>query len=427
MTTGAGMPAGDEPTPRGALADLRVIELANERSAFAGKLFADMGADVILVEPPGGDAMRTYPPFLEDRPGTDRSLAFWHYHTSKRGIVLDLDSGDGRVSFRRLVATADVVIESEEPGRLQALGLELAALQREHPRLITISMAPFARNGPRAREQTTDLTLLAGGGPAWSCGYDDHTLPPVRGGGNQGYQTGCHYAFMGALVALLYRDRTGRGQHIDVDMHAAQNITTEAGSYTWLVAQQTVQRQTGRHAGVNPSPQSQVQCADGRWVTTGFPGRRGDDYRRLLAWLEDSGLREQFAPAPLLELGTQHERLDLSRIAIDDEVRAIFGAARDALVFLASKLPAYEFFTGGQSRNFQVGIIYSPEEVMEDRHFIDRGFPVRVAHPELGREFTYPGAPYVFHGSPWKIQRRAPLLGEHTDEVLRDVGAAAAG
>jgi crotonobetainyl-CoA:carnitine CoA-transferase CaiB-like acyl-CoA transferase len=231
---------------------------------------------------------------------------------------------------------------------------------------------------------------------------------------------------MGALVALLYRDQTGRGQHIDVDMHAAQNITTEAGSYSWLVAKQTVQRQTGRHAGVNPSPPTQVQCADGRWVTTGFPGRRGDDYRRLLAWLDDLGLRERFPEWPLLEHGSAIDRIDLSRIAVDDEVRAIVMAARQALVFIASSIPAVDFFTGGQSRNFQVGIIYSPEEVMEDAHFIERGFPVRVAHPDLGRDFTYPGAPYLFHGSPWRIQRRAPLLGEHTAEVMREVGVGAA-
>lgn len=406
----------------GAISDLRVIELSNERSVFAGKLLADMGADVILVEPPGGDPMRTYPPFLEDEPGAERSLYFWHYNTSKRGIVLDLDSEDGRRVFRELVETSDVLLESEPPGRLEALGIDAASLRADRPDLITVSMSPFMRGGPREHEQATDLTLLAGGGPAWSTGYDDHSLPPVRGGGNQGYQTGCHYAVMALMVAVVSRDMTGRGQHIDVDMHAAQNVTTEAGSYTWLVAQETVQRQTGRHAGVNASGPSQVQCGDGRWVNSGFPPRRGSDYVTVLDWLRERGLLEGFAAAPLLELGVQRDRLDLSRIAEDAEIREIFGAGRDAMVLLASSMSAYEFFTGGQARGFQVGIIYSPEEVMEDPHFIERGFRVEVEHPELGRSFTYPGAPYLFHGSPWQIQRRAPLLGEHVGEVLAEAG-----
>ena len=407
-----------------ALSDLRVVELANDRIAFAGKLLADMGADVILVEPPGGDAARGYEPFLDGEAGPERSLYFWHYNTSKRGIMLDLETDAGREALRRLVATADVFLESEEPGRLEALGIEALALRAGRPELITVSMAPFMRGGPREHEQVTDLTLLAGGGPAWSSGYDDHSLPPVRGGGNQGYQTGCHYAVMSALIALVSRDLTGEGQHIDVDMHAAQNVTTEAASYSWLVAEQTVQRQTGRHAGVKPSGPSQVQCGDGRWVNTGVPARRGRDYEAVLGWLEEQELVEQFAATPLLEMGVSQGIIDLSKIASDPAIREIFQAGRDAMVLLAQSMPAYEFFEGAQQRGFQVGIIYSPEEVMEDRHFKARGFPTEVEHPELGRSFTYPGAPYLFHGSPWGIQRRAPLVGEHSDAVLEEAGFA---
>jgi len=242
----------------------------------------------------------------------------------------------------------------------------------------------------------------------------------VRGGGNQGYQTACHYAVMAALVAVLHRDRTGEGQHIEVDMHAAQNVTTEAGSYSWLVAKQTVQRQTGRHAGVNMTAPSQVRCADGRWINGGLPGRRQRDFQAMLRWLEDLGLRDEFPQTAVLELGAQRERIELSRISEDPEVRAIFEASREAMNFIASKLSAYDFFEGAQRRNFQVGIIYAPEEVMDDPHFRERGFRVEVEHPELGRSFTYPGAPYLFHGSPWRIRRRAPQLGEHTDEVLAE-------
>ncbi|MCA9821050.1 MAG: CoA transferase, partial [Dehalococcoidia bacterium] len=230
-----------------------------------------------------------------------------------------------------------------------------------------------------------------------------------------------HFAVMAGLVALLHRDRTGQGQHVDVNMHAAANVTTEAGSYTWLVARETVQRQTGRHAGTRQTMTSQLECADGRWVNTGVPPRRPDDFVRCHEWLEAEGLLEGFHAAPLLLEGARRERIDLSMLQEDEELQAIFGAGREAMAFIASRLTAYEFFTGAQGRGFQVGIIYSPEEAIADPQFVDRGFPTEVEHPELGRSFTYPGAPYLFHGSPWAISRRPPLPGEHTEEVLAEL------
>jgi crotonobetainyl-CoA:carnitine CoA-transferase CaiB-like acyl-CoA transferase len=409
-------------SPPGPLADLRVVEIADEQASFAGKLVGDLGASVVKVEPPGGERSRSYAPFLDDAPHPDRSLFFWHYNTSKRSVTLDLDREEGRAAFRDLAAASDVVIESEPRGRLAGLGLDYAALSAVNPRLIMVSVSPFGSGMPRSDEECTDLTLLAGGGPAWSCGYDDHSLPPVRGGGNQGYQTACHFAVMGLLVAVVHRDRTGRGQHVDVNSHAAQNVTTEAATYQWLIGGQEVQRQTGRHAGVQPSLPSQVQCADGRWVNSGFPPRRGVEYQRIRDWILELGLEEEFPKMPLIEMGMEHERIDLSLIQTDPAVREIFVAGREAMTFLASKMDAYEFFSHGQARGFQVGIIYSPEEVLSDPHFIEREWPTTVRHPELGRDVTYPGRPYRFTASPWAITRRPPLLGEHTEEVLREAG-----
>jgi crotonobetainyl-CoA:carnitine CoA-transferase CaiB-like acyl-CoA transferase len=395
------------------------LELCGEAGEFAGKLFADMGAEVIKVEPPEGEATRTYAPFLDDQPGPERSLYFWHYNTSKLGITLDLTTAYGAGIFKQLAARADVIFEDRKPGALAALGLDYHDLEPANPRLVYVSITPFGRSGPRANDEATDLTVLAAGGPVWMNGYDDHSLPPVRGGGNQGYNTGCHFAVMGALTALLERDVSGLGQHVDVNMHAAANVTTEAGSYTWLVSQQTVQRQTGRHAGVTPSLPSQVLCGDGRYVNTGVPPRRPADFARMYHWLEDMGLVDEFAMSPFLEAGMRRtERIDLSKLAEDSEIQAIFGAGREVVNFIASRLSAYEFFTGAQQRGLQVGIIYSPEEALEDPHFEARGFPVEVEHPEHGRSFVYPGAPYRFTKSPWRIRRRAPLLGEDNDAVF---------
>ena len=410
----------------GAVSDLRVVELASERCAFAGKLFADMGASVVTVEPRAGCATRSYGPFLADESGKERSLYWWHYNTSKRGITLDLDTERGRELLRDLVRSSDLLIESETPGRLESLGLDFASLRALRPDLIMVSLSPFGASGPRADELATDLTVLAAGGPVWMNGYDDHSLPPVRGGGNQGYHTGCHFAVLSALVALLVRDQTGQGQHVDVNMHAAANVTTEGGSYQWLLARETVQRQTGQHASTSPSLPSQVQCADGRYVNTGVPPRFPHEFRAMYEWVVELGLKDEFPEAVFLEMGMQHrEQIDLFQIDEDEEVQAIFGAGREAVNLIASKLPAYEFFMGAQTRGLSVAIIYSPEEVFEDPHFVARGFQVEVEHPELGRSFKYPGAPYLFHGSPWNIARRAPLLGEHNAEIYSELGVSA--
>jgi len=404
-----------------ALRGIRVVELAHERAALAGKLLADMGADVVVVEPPAGSALRRWGPFADDRPDPEQSLAWWHFNTSKRGVVLDLEDEAGRDGLRRLVARADLVLEAEDPGRLAKLALDYPDLARRE--LIWISVTPFGRNGSGRADLTTDLGVLAAGGPVWSCGYDDHSLPPIRGLGFQGYNTACHYAVMSALTALLERGVSGEGQLVDVSMHAAANVTTEMGSYNYLVQGTTVQRQTGRHAMETLSMPSQVRCADGRYVNTGVPPRQPREYAGLLGWLRELGIADDFPEAVFLEMGAQRDFFDLSKIGQDPEVTAIFGAGREALNFVASRLSAYDFFVGAQRAGMPVGVIYAPEEAFEDPHFVARGFSVEVEHPELGRRVRYPGAPYRFEKTPWRIARRAPRLGEHTVEVLAELEA----
>lgn len=404
------------------LTGLRVLEIANERIAFAGKLLADMGADVILIEPPGGDPSRSYPPYLDDEPGEDRSLYWWHYHTSKRGLVLDLDDDCDRDSFCRLIETVDVLIESEPTTRLNDLAIDYRQLIDYKPDLIHVAMTPFGRHDSKSDLATTDLTILAGGGPLWSCGYDDHSLPPVRGAGNQGYHIGCHFAVMSVLTAILYRDISGEGQFIDVSMHAAANVTTEAGSYAWLVAEHTVQRQTGRHASSVPTMETQILCADGRYANTGVPPRFPHEFKKMYDWLLKLELKDELPEAVFLEMGADWQGpFDLSRIGEDDTITAIFGAGREALKLIASHLPAYEYFIGCQNAGLSVGVINAPEEAFEDPHLKARGFQVEVEHEDLGRTFRYPGAPYRFETTPWQITRRAPKLGEHSEEILREL------
>ena len=157
----------------GPLSGLRVLELSDPRTGFAGKLLADMGADVLLVEPPGGSALRRVGPFANDIPDANRSLPFWYDNTSKRGVTANLDHAEGRALVRRLIDRADVVIEAQPPGRLDALGLGYAACADEHRELVWCAITPFGQTGPYRDLVMTDLTSMAFSGIMASCGYDD--------------------------------------------------------------------------------------------------------------------------------------------------------------------------------------------------------------------------------------------------------------
>ena len=402
------------------LEGIRIVELAHERVSWAGKLLGDMGADVILVEPEKGTASRDYPPFLDGQPGENRSLYFWHYNTSKRSVLLNLEQNSRE--FKKLIETADILIEGEPTNRLADLKLDYPELSKLNQKLIHIAITPYGRENPLSNAPATDLTIMAAGGPPWSCGYDDHGLPPVRGWGNQSYHTACHFATMSALTALLYRGRTGKGQFIDISMTAALNVTTEAASYSWLVNKSTVQRQTGRHAAVNPTGETQIQCADGKWANTGVPPRFPDEFRKLHTWIIDLGLEGQFPESVFLEMGANWEgQFDLSQIGTDDTITAIFAAGREGLKLIAASIDAYDFFVGCQNVGLAVGIVNSPEEAFEDPHFRERGFQVQVEHDDLGRHITYPGAPFNLPKAPWSISKRPPLRGEHTQEVLKEL------
>ena len=392
------------------LSGYRVVELTSERCALAGKLLADMGAEVIVVEPPEGCATRSWEPYADDEAGTENSLHWWHYNTSKKSVVLDLDSSSGAQSFRSLVATSDVVIEAEPIGRLNALGLDWEQLSDTNSELIWTSITHHGRDG--TDPPSTDLTLLAEGGPVWSCGYDDHQIAPIRGGGNQAFHTACHYAVPSILAALLWREGSGIGQLIDVSMLGAANVTTEFATLWWLNGERQVEGQTGRHALPTMTEPTQIQCADGKWFNTGVPPRNKQEFQALRTWIEDLGLAEECGVYEILKLGDQYERIGVLELDEDPLAGEVFHAGREAIEFLGAHLPAYELFLGLQQRGMACGIVYSPDEMIDDPHFIERGFPHKIEYETRDASYTHPGAPYQFSKTPWSATR-APHLGEH--------------
>jgi benzylsuccinate CoA-transferase BbsE subunit len=309
------------------------------------------------------------------------------------------------------------VIESHPPSWLAAAGLDYDHLAREHPALIMTSITPFGQDGPWASYPTSDLVSLALGGPMAMNGYDEVDAPgapPIHGKGDQAYNTACHYAVQGILVAVLHRDRTGEGQYIDCSMHEALSQTVEVGMPHYLYAGVDVIRQTARHAAGRPTEPWLFKAGDGKDLILFGIGRDNASWRKLKEWYQSRGFGLEFDD-PRFDNPIERQPGRQSPVAaeINAETRR-FIAAHDA-----------EFiYRGGQERDQAWGTVRTPDETLADQHFWDRGHFVFTTGEGVAEPVAMPGAPYLLSATPWELRRPAPRLGEHTDEVLGELAAA---
>jgi crotonobetainyl-CoA:carnitine CoA-transferase CaiB-like acyl-CoA transferase len=387
-----------------AFAGLRVVELADDPAGeFAGKLLADLGADVVKVEPEDGAPSRQVGPFVDGRTGdVDASLNFWTYNTSKRSVVLDDRDRDA------LIARADVLLTSWTPGRLVARGLDFDALLTAQPGLIILSVTPFGLTGPWAEYHSSDLVALAAGGLLNLCGYDDHSIPPIRPGGNQGYMVAASFAHCGVLLALIERQRTGRGQLVDVSMHEAIAVSGELANPYWFYPKALVQRQTSRHAQPVPTQPAIFQCSDGVWIYFALMLSDQKAWAATVRWMSDVGMAADLTGEKYADL--EYRQREFAHI--QDLIEVFF--------LLQDSATAYR---EGQRRGLPLGPLLAPEDLLEDEHLSAREFFVPVYLPtDERRSVPFPGSPYRFTAFACGPVR-PPRLGEHTDEVLAELKA----
>jgi benzylsuccinate CoA-transferase BbsE subunit len=378
-----------------ALSGLKILDLSNYRGQLCGRLLADMGADVIKVEPPAGDEARRIGPFVDDRPHRDRSLFFWFYNLNKRSLTLDLKHPRGVELLLQMALGADVVIESFAPGTMDAMGLGWAVLHAANPALILLSIAPFGQDGPYRDFDADDTVLAALGGMLYVNGWPGHA--PVRPWGLQAYHSSAYYAAIATMCALFARDRDGAGQWIDLSMQEATAAAVEhvAGSYFGEG------RVEPRRGTLHWSRYFRVgKCRDGYIMHCSL-----GDWTSLIEWVAGDG-KAQDLTAPEWE-DVQYRAVHAEHLfdVLDDWVADY---DRDQLLERA------------QTLRLPYATVRNPEALFDDEQLQARGYFVEVDHPELGRKFRYPGAPYVSNESPWSVRRRPPLTGEHTGEILRD-------
>ncbi len=393
-----------------ALEGLRVLDLSGPTGNYAGKLFGDMGADVILVEPPGGTPLRREPPFIGDVPGTERSLNYAYQNTSKRGICLELECASGQQILRDLAATADLVIETAPPGWMRARGLGYDTLSKTRPQLVMASITPFGQDGPYADLQATDLVALALGGLLYMGGYQD--APPTQAHGDQAFKCAAMYGAVAAMLAVTDAELHGQGQHVDISMQESVTLALENAAQTFDLEGVVRKRPLGdqRFAGYGLFP-----CQDG-YI---FLGSRGignsPAWSRSLQWFKDEGMEgadRLFGP----------EWSDLTYLK-GTEAREVFGELFMRWSKQRTKAWLYE---EGQKRLIPLAPVSTPADLLVNPQLAARGHFVPFTHPLLSQAALMPGAPYVLSATPWRVQRPAPTLGEHTAQVLGEIGIAPA-
>lgn len=378
-----------------ALAGVKVLEHAQfVAGPYCTKLVADMGAEVIKIEPPnGGDEARRREPFLKDIPHPERSGLFFYLNTNKLGITLNLNTTTGRRIFKDLVKETDVLVEANPPQAMAELGLDYESLKDINPSLIMVSITPFGQTGPYRDYKAYHLNTYHGSGLAKILAdiLPDEVKKPLNGAGYLGeYDSGLSaaVALMGALYGRLF---TGIGQHIDISKQ--ESLITlervEIGMYGnegfSMMSTVTMQSMLG---GLQP-------CKDGH-VMLVIPMEH--QWRALVElmgnpdWAQDERNKDEFSRA-------QH--------------------AEELNNFVAEWMSNYtkdELFHRAQALSCPIGAVNTAADLLASEQLKAREFFVEVEHPEMGN-VKCPAAPYRFSKTPWRVERPAPLLGEHNEEI----------
>jgi crotonobetainyl-CoA:carnitine CoA-transferase CaiB-like acyl-CoA transferase len=355
-----------------------------------------MGAEVTKLEPPEGAPSRAIGPFAKGRDGPETSLNFWYYNSNKSSRVADLTTPGGMAALQGLLADADVFITTLQPRALARIGLDLAALTDAFPRLIVLSVTAFGLTGPWKDYKSSDLIALAAGGPLNSCGYDDHSIPPIRPGGNQGYHTVASFAQIGVMLALLERQKTGQGQLLDVSMHEACAVNVELANPYWFYPRVHVYRQTCRHAQPSPTQSALFRCADGRFVYYTLIIAEQKAWQALVAWMDSKGMAAMLTDPEYSDVKFRQDNFHL----IQELVECFF-------LVMASE----DAYKEGQAAGLPVGVLNAPEDLFADEHLRAREFFVDVEHEGVGK-VAYPGPIYRFSSFAEVPRRRAPHMGE---------------
>jgi len=389
------------------LSRYRALDLTDEKGMMCGKILADLGMEVIKVEPPGGDPARNIGPFYHHQPHPEKSLFWFFLNLNKRGITLNLRSEDGRQIFRSLTQKVDLILESFPVGWLGSLGLSYSELSQVNRQIIMASITGFGQTGPYKDFKAPDLVVMALGGEMNLTGDPDR--PPLRIGVPQAYFHAGADAASACLAALWHRESRGQGQYIDV---SAQDSVAWLGFYSqavWDLSRTNITRQGGqRFIGQGIKFRFLFPAADGYVSFLAIGGEtRAESQKKLVDWMDREGLADDFIK--------NFDWASHTVLKLTGELTERIGNVFKRFFLTKTKKELFDFA-------YQNGCLLAPinttDDIVRSEHFRARGFWVEVEHPELNTSLHYPGFPYSFSENPDRVKRRAPLIGEDNSKIL---------
>jgi crotonobetainyl-CoA:carnitine CoA-transferase CaiB-like acyl-CoA transferase len=394
------------------LSPYRVIDLSDERGQLCGQILGDLGADVILVEPPGGSRARSLGPFHKHTTDPDRSLYFWSFNRNKRAITLDLDRTDHQLRLKELIAGADFLIESAEPGYFAQRGLGYADLAGLNPSLIYISISAFGQSGPKASNVASDLTLIAAGGPMMLQGDADR--PPLRIVVPQAYLHASADAAAAALIAHHQRIRCGLGQHIDVSAQEAVSLAAFSQPLVSAIGATPTRRIAGGVKAGRLVARQVWPARDGHVVLVlWFGPALALPMRRLMQCIFEHGFCDEATRDR--DWLTYDTRLIGGQVSVEEYENLKIIVER-----FTRSLTKAELLELALDRSLLIAPVATVEEVVKSGQLAAREYWRQLNHPELGTTMRYPGPFARFSETPITYRHRPPTIGEHNQEILTE-------
>lgn len=384
----------------------RVLDFANERGLICGKILGDLGADVIKVEKPDGDPSRRIGPFYNDVLHLERSLYWFAFNNNKRGITLNIETKDGQDIAKKLVKNAAIIVESFDPGYMDSLGLGYETLSEINPGVIMVSITPFGQKGPYKNYKASDIVVMAMGGFMSICGDADR--PPVIVGIPQACLHAGAEGAVGAMIAYYYREKTGNGMQVDISMQESVAVNLTMATAHWQM-KRVIQGRYGAYRMLSSRVLQRTiwPCKDGFIAFSIHGGLLGAPGNRALIKMMSG---EEVIPNFLKEMDWDH--FDVS--SMNEEAMKLFEDLILKFFVGHTKKALYELAIENRIILYPVS---NSKDLLENIQLNERDFWVEVEHPELEDSIVYPGAWIKSSETPMNIRRRAPLIGEHNEEI----------
>ncbi len=398
----------------------RILDLTTEKAFMCGRALSDFGAEVIKIEKPGGDPARFRGLFYKDIPDPEKNLTWFAFNANKKSITLDITTAQGKEIFKKLVKTADAVLESYAPGYLDSLGLGYKDLSKINPGIVLTSITGFGQEGPYRDYKDPDIVVRALGGLVYTAGYDDR--PPLTVSYEHTHSLGAMNGAAGTMIALMHRVHTGQGQHVDCSTQQALDIVCSAeieGPYA-LFGQIPTRHGRARAA---------VTLKDGSTFYNTLLWPCKDGYIALNLLLNPTAAKNNLSMMEYIK----KDGIDIGFLegwawdkkSWEDMTREQAEKLMDTLGKFFMNHTKDELLKLATENRFQLGPCNNAEDILKYPQLKARKFWKEIEHPELGTSLKYPGGAVVTTQGYVGVRRRAPLIGEHNGEIYKELGLSA--